>query len=155
MITLLVGFIIGGVLLGLIVKDGFSGNKTYILGVLLAATVTSMILILTSPVEGYYERILAEEVEISVCVLEGEISEEKQKYLLILEDGKYEYRQKGEDKNTVVHSKITPVKYYQLAEYNNPVVRVYETKAKYGWFTFCTYTKTDYEFYLPEDSVLQ
>jgi len=155
MLTLVLGFIVGGVLLFFIAKDDFKGFKTYILGVALAAVVVSTMLVLTYPVQGYHEKVLAQEIEISVCTLDVEASKEQPKYLLILEDGKYEYRQKGDDKNTVIHSKITPVKYYQSEQFNNPAVRVYETKARQGWFTFCTYTKTYYEFYLPEDSVLQ
>ena len=149
--------VLGCWILGL-VEDKISDVARFgvfcILGVL---TLLLLPISIWAPLHGFEEKVCVEEIEL---VALQDIEEEG--IYFVERDHRmgsctYAYSTKDEytlDGETYNEKTVTTFKIYESADCTKPVLKVFESKAKFGLFSFGFYTKTEYVFFIPENTEL-
>ena len=153
MLTIILGILLLVVALLLIRLDKNKPFMTLIGVILITAVAVVGLWIMNEPFYGYEEAVLKEEITLEALNVSYKLDEETQIYLVTSTDEMYLFKSNERDElQTVGRNKVT---YIQTVECKAPVLRIYEKKPKSGLFSFGGAFKTEFEFYLPENSVIE
>jgi len=138
------------VVIGMIYVLSITKLKTYDIMFLILGVIFIGIVISTSPVYGYHEKVLEQEIQLV------ELSDDV--YVTHYANDVYLYKYKVESNSDDEGSCETNIVRENVIETEsqkctNPVLRKYVKKAKTGIFSFCWQQEVEYEFYVPEGTI--
>lgn len=133
------------------------GEITSLISIPIVVTIFIIPLSIWAPLQGFEEKECVEEIQLVALQdreQEGVYFVEKDVY------GVYTYAYSTKDEydlegDTYNEKDLNRVKIYQSPDCTIPVLKVFESKAKFGIFSFGFYTETEYVFFIPEGTVLQ
>lgn len=153
MFTVIFGGAIAILLIALGVKFKNYAFAVYAFTLSTILVLSAILVIAVSPIHGFGERVLAEEVSITFLTINGEVEMGEIRYVSVSNAEVYCYKVSGDTKISVLTKKQENISCIESEECTRPVLRIYERKAKNSLFNFSVQTKKEYEFYIPLDGV--